>query len=247
LLSQSNKVKTLHPQHGGGAVIRMFGGRVRTKASAVKKAISRTAPAAPRASWLRWLKQERFVLGLLLVVATLVVYFPVGHHPFVNYDDMVYVVNNPHIQSGLDWDTISWAFTTFYQFNWHPLTWLSHAIDVQMFQLEPGGHHAMNLLLQVVNVLLLFWVLLRATGLRRAQRDGGRIVCAAPHQRGIGGLDLGAQEPAQHVVFPAGIGGVSLVCYPRSPMGKSSLEERNQRESPALAAGTLLRCCSRWG
>ncbi len=110
------------------------------------------------------LKQERFVLGLLLVVATVAVYFPVGHHPFVNYDDTVYVVNNPYIQSGLDWDTISWAFTTFYQFNWHPLTWLSHAVDVQMFQLEPGGHHVVNLLLQVLNVLLLFWVLVRATG-----------------------------------------------------------------------------------
>lgn len=137
---------------------------MRTKASAVRKATSRTTQATPRASWLASLTQERFVLVVLLVVATVVVYFPVGHHPFVNYDDMVYVVNNPHIQSGLDWDTISWAFTTFYQFNWHPLTWLSHAVDLQIFQLEPGGHHVINLLLQVVNVLLLFWVLLRATG-----------------------------------------------------------------------------------
>jgi len=104
------------------------------------------------------------ILGVLLAVATFVVYLPVDHHPFVNYDDMVYVVNNPHIQSGLDWDTISWAFTTFYQFNWHPLTWISHAIDVQMFQLEPGGHHIVNLLFQIVNVLLLYWVLKRATG-----------------------------------------------------------------------------------
>ena len=65
-----------------------------------------------------------------------------------------------------DWiaDTISWAFTTFYQFNWHPLTWISHAIDVQMFQLDPAGHHVTNLLLQIVNVLLLYWVMLRATG-----------------------------------------------------------------------------------
>ncbi len=104
------------------------------------------------------------LLGVLLVVATFVVYLPVDHHPFVNYDDVVYVVNNPHIQSGLDWDTISWAFTTFYQFNWHPLTWISHAIDVQLFQLEPAGHHVTNLLFQIVNVLLLYWVLMRATG-----------------------------------------------------------------------------------
>ena len=137
---------------------------MRTKSSAVRKGTSTTTQAAPAASWLASLKQERFVLALLLVAATVAVYFPVAHHPFVNYDDMVYVVNNPHIQSGLDWDMISWAFTTFYQFNWHPLTWLSHAVDVQIFQLEPGGHHVTSLLLQVVNVLLLFWVLLRATG-----------------------------------------------------------------------------------
>ena len=137
---------------------------MRTKTSAAKKTTSKTAESAPGRSWLASLKQERFVLGLLLVFATVVVYLPVGHHPFVNFDDMVYVVNNPHIQSGLDWDTISWAFTTFYQFNWHPLTWMSHAVDVQMFQLEPAGHHVTNLLLQVANVLLLFWVLMRATG-----------------------------------------------------------------------------------
>jgi len=113
---------------------------------------------------LAWLKQERFLLALFLVVATVAVYFPVVHHPFVNYDDMVYVVNNPHIQSGLGWETISWACTAFYQFNWHPLTWLSHAIDVQMYQLQPGGHHVSNLILHVLNVLLLFWVLSRATG-----------------------------------------------------------------------------------
>jgi Tfp pilus assembly protein PilF len=79
-------------------------------------------------------------------------------------DDSAYVVDNPHIKSGLDWSTISWALTAYYQSNWHPLTWLSHALDVQMFQLDPGGHHSTNLLLHVVNVLLLFWVLLRATG-----------------------------------------------------------------------------------
>ena len=98
------------------------------------------------------------------MIATLAVYFPVSHHPFVNFDDTVYVVDNPHIQSGLDWETVSWAFSTLYQFNWHPLTWLSHAMDVQIYQLEPGGHHVTNLIWQVLNVLLLFWVLVNATG-----------------------------------------------------------------------------------
>ncbi len=210
----------------------MFGGRVRTKASAVNKAISRTAPAAPRASWLRWLKQERFVLGLLLVVATLVVYFPVGHHPFVNYDDMVYVVNNPHIQSGLDWDTISWAFTTFYQFNWHPLTWLSHAVDVQLFQLEPGGHHVMNLLLQVVNVLLLFWVLLRATGYAgRSAMVAGLFALHSINVESVAWISE-RKNLLSMLFFLLGLGAYRWYLSP-SPVGKSSLKMQPARESRA--------------
>lgn len=135
---------------------------MRTRPAAARKK-TKTVPETPQKGWTRFAKQS-VILGVLLAVATFVVYLPVDHHPFVNYDDVVYVVNNPHIQSGLDWDTISWAFTTFYQFNWHPLTWISHAIDVQMFQLEPAGHHVTNMLLQIVNALLLYWVLMRATG-----------------------------------------------------------------------------------
>ena len=104
------------------------------------------------------------LLGLLLVVATLVLYWPVSHHPFLNYDDDIYVVYNPHVHAGLQWATVVWAFTSFDASNWHPLTWLSHALDYQLFQLNPAGHHDVNLFLHVVNVWLLFWVLLRATG-----------------------------------------------------------------------------------
>jgi len=104
------------------------------------------------------------LLGLLLVVATVAVYSRVNHFPFVNYDDGDYVTNNIHIQNGLDWDTVRWAFTTYAAANWHPLTWLSHALDCQLFDLSPAGPHDVNLLLQVLNVLLLFLVLQRATG-----------------------------------------------------------------------------------
>jgi len=139
------------------------GGCLRARSSG-KKGTGKSSRLAPKTGWLPSLKNESFVLGLLIALGTLAVYFPVNHHPFANYDDITYVVENSHIKSGLEWDTISWAFSTFYQFNWHPLTWLSHALDVQMFQLEPGGHHDTNLLLHVVNVVLLFWVLRRATG-----------------------------------------------------------------------------------
>ena len=91
-------------------------------------------------------------------------YYPVRTHPYVNYDDNVYVTENIHVQSGLTWDTVTWAFTTDDAGNWHPLTWLSHALDVEMYDLTPGGHHQTSMLLHALNAALLFWVLLRATG-----------------------------------------------------------------------------------
>ena len=104
------------------------------------------------------------VLSLFLVVATLAVYYPVHNFQFVNYDDDVCILDNPHVKYGLSWEGIKWAFTTFYFANWQPLAWLSHALDSQMFGLNPGGHHDTNLLLHALDAVLLFWVLLRATG-----------------------------------------------------------------------------------
>lgn len=102
------------------------------------------------------------VLGL--IVGTLALYYPVSSHPFLNYDDDVYVVNNHHVQAGLSFTTVEWAFRSLAASNWHPLTWLSHALDCQMFGLDAGKHHETNLLLHVINVVLLFLVLWRATG-----------------------------------------------------------------------------------
>ena len=109
-------------------------------------------------------RSQMFVLGLLLAIATVVLYSPVNGHPFANYDDADYVFDNFHVKAGLHWSTVTWAFTTFAAANWHPLTWLSHAADVQFFELNPGRHHDVNLLLHTLNVVLLFWVLRRATG-----------------------------------------------------------------------------------
>jgi tetratricopeptide (TPR) repeat protein len=105
-----------------------------------------------------------WALGILLVLATVALYYPVSGHPFVNYDDNVYVTDNEQVKSGLNWDTLQWAFTTTEAGNWHPLTWLSHTLDYQLFQADPAGHHNTNLLLHVLNALLLFWVLRQATG-----------------------------------------------------------------------------------
>jgi protein O-mannosyl-transferase len=104
------------------------------------------------------------LLSFLLAAATLALYSPVNHHPFLNYDDDEYVTDNAHVKAGLSGDTVAWAFTSYDAANWHPLTWLSHALDYQLFQLDPGGHHDANLLLHGLNVALLFWVLWQATG-----------------------------------------------------------------------------------
>jgi hypothetical protein len=103
-------------------------------------------------------------LSLVLALATIALYYPVRHYPFSIADDGVYVVDNLHVKYGLDWSAVKWAFTSYYVCNWHPLTWLSHALDCQFFFLNAGRHHQMNVLLAAINVVLLFWVLRRSTG-----------------------------------------------------------------------------------
>ncbi|MGD0930835.1 MAG: tetratricopeptide repeat protein [Candidatus Korobacteraceae bacterium] len=115
-------------------------------------------------AWFTLSGNRAYLLGLLLIVLTVALYYPVRTHPFVNYDDTVYVTDNVHVKDGLTWDTVTWAFVTDDAGNWHPLTWLSHALDVQMYDLTPGGHHQTSMLLHALNAALLFWVLLRATG-----------------------------------------------------------------------------------
>ena len=113
--------------------------------------------------------------GALLILATLVLYYPLRQYGFVCYDDIVYVTENPNIRTGLTWRTVKTAFAfNLPAANWHPLTWLSHALDYQLFLLEPAGHHEVNVLLHALNALLLFRVLCRATGCR-----GRSLVVAA--------------------------------------------------------------------
>jgi protein O-mannosyl-transferase len=104
------------------------------------------------------------ILCLLLVAATLAFYNPVIHNQFIDFDDSSYILKNFQVQSGLTWDTVKWSFTTFREGNWHPLTWLSHALDYQIFDLNPAGHHYTNLLLHAANAVLLFLLLRQATG-----------------------------------------------------------------------------------
>ncbi len=103
-------------------------------------------------------------LSLVLAIASSLLYLPIVHDPFLNMDDQGYVYENLHVQDGLTWETIKWAARTFDDNNWHPLTWFSIALDCQMFGIDPAGHHAMNIVYHTIDGLVLFWVLLLATG-----------------------------------------------------------------------------------
>jgi tetratricopeptide (TPR) repeat protein len=104
------------------------------------------------------------LIGLLLALITLLAYLPAARDGFVNYDDQDYVTENSVVQKGLTWTGIKWAFTTGHASNWHPLTWLSHMTDCELFGLNPGAHHLVNVLFHTANVVLLLVLLLRLTG-----------------------------------------------------------------------------------
>ena len=104
------------------------------------------------------------IVSLFLVLIILSVYWQVARLHFVSIDDPVYVTNNIHVNTGLTIDNIKWAFTTPHSANWHPLTWISHSLDCEIFGMNPMGHHLVNLLLHIVNTLLLFVFLRKTTG-----------------------------------------------------------------------------------
>ncbi|MGA2967020.1 MAG: tetratricopeptide repeat protein [Terriglobales bacterium] len=114
------------------------------------------------------------ILGVLLAAVTIALYSPVIGHTFVVLDDRDYVTANPHIHDGLSWNTIQWAFTSTEAANWHPLTWLSHALDYQLWGLNPAGHHLDSVLIHALNATLLFLLLVWIT-----KRVGPSLLVAA--------------------------------------------------------------------
>src|SRR5277367_1081324 len=108
------------------------------------------------------MSRTRFI-ALLLTMGTLAIYFPVSHYGFTLYDDTDYVSENPMVENGLTWTGIKWAFTTWHASNWHPVTWISHMLDCQLFGLDAGMHHVVNILFHAANTILLLLLLLRWT------------------------------------------------------------------------------------
>ena len=107
-----------------------------------------------------------FLILVALAVLTLGIYAQVIGHQFITFDDDSYIKENPMVNRGVTLAGLAWAFTTFYKANWHPLTWIAHMIDSQLFGLNAGDHLLVNALIHVANTLLVFWFLLRATHAR---------------------------------------------------------------------------------
>ena len=112
------------------------------------------------------LKCPNLAISVFLILATAAVFSPLLTHDFVSIDDNVYVTSNPHVRSGFTAKSIRWAFTAFDAEFWHPLTWLSLMADARIFDGSPFGFHLTNLLLHIINTLLLFFFLQKATGKR---------------------------------------------------------------------------------
>ena len=110
-------------------------------------------------------KRDVFFAYGALVIGVMLVFWPAIRNGFVDFDDPVYILENPHVQAGVNWRDVEWAFTTGYGANWHPITWVSHMLDDQVFGLDARGYHLTNVLLHVLNTALLFAFLRAATGM----------------------------------------------------------------------------------
>src|SRR5208283_3235749 len=160
-----------------GTLFALFmSGRSKKKAAAVHSSPP-TSPAGemPGVEDSRSLKSESHTAGLndrwtvpgvclFLTVITFAVFGQTLGHEFVNYDDNLYVYENPVVQKGLTWEGIRWAFTHGVCANWHPLTVMSCMLDCRLYGLNAGGHHLTNVLLHGVTAILLFLVLRQMTG-----------------------------------------------------------------------------------
>lgn len=109
-------------------------------------------------------RRRAWLASAAIAVVTLLVFSPVRHFDFVNYDDLEFVVENPHVASGLSAEDVRWAFANPYTATGGPVTWLSHMLDVEMWGLAAGGHHVTSVVLHAVNAALLLLILWRLTG-----------------------------------------------------------------------------------
>lgn len=127
----------------------------------------------------RHLPNTPALIRIALMAVVICVYLPVLDNGFIAFDDPDYVTENRHVRQGLTWQGIGWAMTSFHAANWHPLTWVSHMLDVTLFGFNPAGHHLTSLILHLLNTLLLYGLLRSMTG--AALRSGMVAALFAVH------------------------------------------------------------------
>ncbi|HEY4416118.1 MAG TPA: tetratricopeptide repeat protein, partial [Verrucomicrobiae bacterium] len=176
------------------------------------------------------MSRTRFI-ALLLAFVTLLVYLPVGRHQFVNYDDMDYVVQNTFVKSGLSLTNIRWAFTSFHAGNWHPLTWISHQLDCELFGLHAGAQHLVNVLFHAANTVLLLILLLRLAGAGSFWPCVTIAALFAWHPLHVESVAWIAERKDLLSTF---FGLLALICYVR--YARENVSDKNTRSGLALPA-----------
>jgi tetratricopeptide (TPR) repeat protein len=162
----------------------------------------------------------------LLAAATIAVFWQVSRHEFVNFDDPAYVTYNPVVREGLTWPGITWAFTNLHgeATYWHPVTWLSHMLDCQLFGLKAAGHHLTSLFLHTLNTLLLFVLLRRMTGRRGPSAMVAALFALHPLQ-----VDSVAWIAERKNVLSACFFTLTLWAYARYAKGRGAKAEGNPK------------------
>ncbi|MCC6953897.1 MAG: tetratricopeptide repeat protein [Deltaproteobacteria bacterium] len=126
--------------------------------------------------------RAKYLSAALVVALVCALFAPVRHFDFLSFDDPEYVSENPHVQAGLTKETFQWAFSEAHSGHYHPLTWLSHALDIQLFGLNPGWHHVINVAIHALSALLLYFFVLRLLAPNdrevRSTSVGPALICA---------------------------------------------------------------------
>ncbi len=154
-------------------------------------------------------------IAVSLGVLTLLLYLPTVGHEFVVVDDGTYIYENPYVRAGLSLRGLVWAFTTFHAANWHPLTWLSHMLDVSLFGMDPGGHHLVGALLHATSAALLLLLLYRMTG--AVWRSGFVAALFALHPLRVESVAWAAERKDQLATLFCMLTLLAYVRYARRP------------------------------
>jgi tetratricopeptide (TPR) repeat protein len=204
---------------------------VRRTASGGKPGHSSSATYEVDGKWRVFL----WLMAGFLMVTTVTLYWPATGHDFVNYDDKEYVLENTHVTGELTWDNVCWAFGSAYAGNWHPVTWISHMLDCEMFGLNPWGHHLTNVLLHALNAVLVFALLQKLTG--AASRSLFVAMLFAVHPLRVESVAWVAERKDVLSGFFGLLALLAYAGYGQARETRSQAPEGQERREPIFAGG----------